>query len=331
MMQRLLAPLMAGLLLVTSGCALLPRETEDPPPVLEPPVKSEKAVYTVRKGDIAEEIQLRALVVPARTAELYWPDGGRVAAVHVRAGDKVTAGQLLAEIHTGDVAQQIAQAEIRLEKARLSLEAAQYNAQFSRTAAADFQIRGLELDTESARLDLERLRAKLADARLVAPFAGEIQAVAVKPGDLAQAFAAVITVADPTELIIQADVDSGSLQRLAAGQKARLEFSELPGAGTGRVIELPDPRTTTVLRVKVRPDSALTGARAGMAGKVWVVLQEKKGVLLLANAALRQFNGRNYVLLQEPRREVDLVPGIAGETETEIERGLKEGDRVIGR
>lgn len=326
-----------AMLVLLSGCGLFPREEEEPPPVLATPVKSEKAVYTVRRGDIADKVILRGRFAPERQADLYYPEGGRLKAVYVRAGDRVQAGQLLAELHTEDAEYQAAQAKIRYEQAKLSLADAQYKAQFSRGQQVESELKSRELALESARLDWEKWQRTLAASRLTAPFDGQVMAVAFKPGEQVGAYATVLTVADPTRLMVEADIDEASLARVAVGQKARLEFSGLAGEPVGTVVELPDALAQATAtsaqpkRIKVRVEGELKGASMGLTGRVHVLLQEKRGVLLLANSAIRQYGGRTYVLMKEPRREVDVVLGVAGETETEILSGLKEGDEVLGR
>ncbi|MFO7172783.1 MAG: HlyD family efflux transporter periplasmic adaptor subunit [Bacillota bacterium] len=385
--------------LALAGCAFLPAEVEEPPPTLPPPpVRTERAVYTVRRGDIAEVVRLPARLAPARVRELYFEQSGRVRAVRVRAGDRVEAGQVLAELYTDEVEYGLAQARIRYEKAAVALEEArrqQQEGQRQEAGSADLarleaavheawarlqaarqrlaqepteaagleveaaearyreavaalaeaqeqedrpvpSLRTLVLDLESARLEVERWEKALAQSRLVAPFPGQVTRVAVRPGDAVEAFSPVVTLVDPTELVIEADVTSSDLARLAVGQRAILSFGDLPEV-SGTVVELPDPGAQAAgagaqpLRIRVAPDQPLPRAAMGMVGQVRVVLQEKHGVLLVPNAALRQYGDRTYVLLAEPRREVDVVVGIRGETESEILAGLEEGDRVIGR
>lgn len=329
--------LIAGLLL-TSGCSLFPREEEEAPPVLATPVKSEKQVFTVKRGDMVEKVILRGRLAPEQQADLYYPDGGRLKAVYVRGGEEVKTGQVLAELHTEDAEYQAEQARIRFEKAKLALEDARYRAQFSRTEQVANDLKSRELELESARLEHEKWQRSLVESRLIAPFDGLVTAVAAKPGEQVQAYTPVVTVADPSKLWIEADVDDDALSKLAIGQRAILEFSDLEGGqGVGTVVELPDPNARATAtngqprRIKVRLESGIGKASMGSVGRVHVVLQEKKGVLLLANGAIRQYGGRTYVLLRDPRREVDIVTGIAGELETEVVQGLKEGDEVLGR
>jgi multidrug efflux pump subunit AcrA (membrane-fusion protein) len=70
-----------------------------------------------------------------------------------------------------------------------------------------------------------------------------------------------------------------------------------------------------------------------MLGRLTLILREKKDVLLLPNAAIRAFGGRRYVQITANgrKREIDIEIGIITQTETEIVKGLKEGDRVIGQ
>ncbi len=332
MHKRLFGALLCGALLMMTGCGLLPKEEEEAPPVLAAPVKSEKETYTAKVGDIADVVSLRGRFAPARAEDLSFKGSGRVKAVYVRSGDRVEKGQVVAELHNEDAVLGLAQAQIRFERAKLALEDERNKAQYSRGAAVEGQIRRAELDLELARLDVEKASRQVEESRLVAPFSGQVTAVAAKVGDQAQPYAAVVNLADPTELIVEADVDDSALSRgLSVGQKARLDFSDLGAPVTGTIVELPPASGASPKRIKVKLDEPAPRAALGMVGKVNVVLQEKQGVVLLPNAAIRQYSGRTYVLLKNPRREVDVVLGIQGDLGTEITKGLQAGDQVIGR
>lgn len=324
------------LLMLTAGCGLLPREVEEPVPVLQPPVKSEKAIYTVRRGDITEQIGLRARFAPVRTEALFYRADGRVKAVYVRAGDQVKEGQVLAELFTDEAQTQLARARIAHEKALLALESARYKHQFRMDPETETEVKSRELDVEAALLEVQQWEQRLAESRLVAPFAGQVMSVGARPGEAVAAFHPVITVADPSKLLVEADVSESELEKIAVGQKVQLDFPNI-GPVSGTVVELPDLKaraassSTEPLRIKVRPAEPVARGSMGLVGRVNVILQEKRDVLLLAKAGVRQFSGRTYVLTREPRREVDIVLGIEGETEWEIIRGLEEGDEILGR
>ena len=63
-----------------------------------------------------------------------------------------------------------------------------------------------------------------------------------------------------------------------------------------------------------------------------IVLEEKQDVLWLPPAAIRRFQGRNFVVVQDgvAQRRVDVRIGIESEERVEILEGLTEGQVVIG-
>lgn len=334
--MRLLAAAVTVLLL--SGCGLLPKEVEEAPPPIEPPQKSIKEIFAVKRGAISERVQLRAMVTSANEATLFFKQAGRLKRVHVKAGDKVKAGQLLAEQETGDLQTRVQLSEINLQKLKLRFEQAQRKAQF-KGGPDEIDLKVLELDLKAAELDLNMKRTQLNDARLYAPFDGDVTVANGNAGETVQAYQALVTVSDPSDLTVRAEVDDSTLVKLQPGMKVQLVVSDLGDAPMeATLVQVPDPyndppppqgrlRLVKIATAKAQP------LKRGMVGRAFVVLQAKPDVLLLPNSALRTYAGRTYVLVVDgnSRREVDVAVGIVGETESEITKGLKEGQQVMGR
>lgn len=334
--RRLLA--LTALAGAVAGCGLLPKEVEELPPPVEPPQRSVKEIYTVKRGTVVEKVPLRATVVPAREVTLFFRQNGRLRQVAVKAGDTVAAGQLLAELDTGDLETQVELAAINVQKLDLRLQQARERAQ--KGGADPYDLGILELDRKAAHLQWQLLQQKLAEARLSAPFAGEVTAASGKAGDTVQAFQPVVTLSDPSVLEIRAEVDDATLMKLSPGQKVELTFAELGDTPVeGQLVEVPDPlrdprpQQGRPRQVKIVPTRPVPGLKKGMTGRGAVVLQVRQDVLVLPNAAIRSFSGRTYVLVLEgnSRREVDVALGVVGETESEIVKGLREGQQVIGK
>ena len=74
------------------------------------------------------------------------------------------------------------------------------------------------------------------------------------------------------------------------------------------------------------------GVEPGDLVRVTVILEQKDGVLWLPPAAIRTFEGRKFVVVQEGvgQRRVDVILGIESEDRVEIVDGLEEGDVVLG-
>lgn len=87
-----------------------------------------------------------------------------------------------------------------------------------------------------AQISLDKAISDLDGARLIAPWDGIVQAVALNVGDVATSSATPITVVDPTGITVNATVQETDVAKLRVGQPVRLTFDALSGAAyEGRV------------------------------------------------------------------------------------------------
>jgi RND family efflux transporter MFP subunit len=204
----------------------------------------------------------------------------------------------------------------------------------------------LEKNVEAAKLRMDSLASQLDAARIVAPFDGQVTGVLVFEGREAQAYKPVIVVAEPGNYELSCDLTSSVLQRLAEGMEARIVFSDSPGEQlVGKVRRLPYPyggggisgqaeQQDKSTRISIE-DTKGRKLEPGQLAKVNVVIERKDNVLYLPPQAIRTFEGRRFVVVQEPdgrQRRVDVRVGIqdAAQDRVEIVEGLEEGMVVIG-
>lgn len=136
-----------------------------------------RGTVAVRRGPIAETLQLNGRVVGLDEVPLSFPIDGTLKNVAVEAGQAVQPGQVLLELDTKQVAQQLAAARARAETARIRLDQAHARAEMDRRAAeqqaiaareqAEATTRAAEVAVALARASLDRAEADL--ARLLAP------------------------------------------------------------------------------------------------------------------------------------------------------------------
>lgn len=88
---------------------------------------------TVERRDLAQEVSLTGRVQSAQSVDLAFARSGRVAAIKVKVGDRVTAGQSLLELGSAETSAQLAQAAASVDSARASL--LQYQAARAREQA----------------------------------------------------------------------------------------------------------------------------------------------------------------------------------------------------
>jgi multidrug efflux pump subunit AcrA (membrane-fusion protein) len=274
------------------------------------------------------------------------------------AKEKLAAARAQAQLALGQAEAQVSQAEesLRQAKARLAelqsqsavsdAEAALQQAELDyEQAVADadpesYNMRLLALELEQAQLDIQDLQAQIASAQLIAPFAGQILSLNIKAGDAAQAYDAVGVLADPNALEITAELGSEELSQMALGQEAMITLRNRPGEtfqGTVRQLPYPYGGTTvdtgdddTAVHVAIEGEVDMT---LGELATVSIVLQEKENALWLPPAAIRSYQGRDFVVVQNPdgtQQRVDVLLGISTDERVEIVAGLEAGQTIVG-
>lgn len=176
------------------------------------PSAPEVAVVRAQPLSVAAGYALDAVVQPVRQTVVSAQTGGRVARLAIQAGQRVQAGQLLALIDP-------AEAQTGVQRSQAALAQAQaewHNAQAQHQRTQDLQRKGFvsaaALDTASAQLKAAQAGAEQAQAgvrlsalaqghtRVLAPFAGWVQATHTEQGALALPGTPLVTVYAPQPL-----------------------------------------------------------------------------------------------------------------------------------
>jgi len=171
---------------------------------------------------------------------------GRLTAVHVRVGDMVTQGQVVAEIDPVDAREQIARARAQAQAAateqrRASIELDAAKRQLERFERLSDQLSASEIDAQRARTDALRaavatasargaeaqagvrlLQKRVVESEVRAPFAGRIAARHVDPGVIVDAGASLVRVVAVSPLRIRFEVPEQDVTGLAAGTSLRV-------------------------------------------------------------------------------------------------------------
>ena len=209
----------------------------------------------------------------------------------------------------------------------------------------------LENDVKRSELSLKTLQAQVSDSQIVAPYDGKVESLRVTAGSAIDAYVPGVVVADPNAVEVVADVNSTTLTELKEGMAVTITLTSFPDKPLwGKIRQLPYPygsgsakktdssgtttnaETDTSTRIEVDP-AALKGMQLEMGDltRLTVILEKKADVLWLPPQAVRTFEGRKFVVVQDGdgQRRVDVKVGIQSEDRVEIEEGLKEGQVAV--
>ena len=197
-------------------------------------------------------------------------------------------------------------------------------------------------DVKLAELAVKRLSDQAEMNRIRSPINGQVMSISKVSGSEVNAYSTVIIVADPSTLEVVADLMRAEVIHLHEGQEAQIELADYPGKvinGTIRrlpyvgllgmdYVETLDNST----RIRFTPTKSMN-LKVGDLARATIILEERDNVLYLPPDAVRVFQGRRFVVVQEPdrRRRVDVKIGIESEDRVEIKEGLQEGLTAVGQ
>ena len=200
-------------------------------------------------------------------------------------------------------------------------------------------------DVEEAKLHVDVLNEALASNDLIAPFDGQITSFSVSPEQRVVAGNRVGLIADITLLEVQATLIESQLLEMGENMTATITAADHPGETFPAFVRrLPPPygspgsnqdvaENDSTARIAFANPEDAAQFTAGSRVQVNIFLEERPDALWLPPAALREFNGRQFVVIQQDggERRVDVVLGIEGDGRIEIVSGVAEGDIVVGQ
>src|SRR5688500_12190089 len=152
-------------------------------------------------------------------AEIIAKVGGEVRQIFVEEGDRVRAGQLLAQLDDRQLRLQAAQTRAALAKAERDFNRQVELNEKGLVSAGAFEGLKYDLDNHRAANDIAQLNLSYSAIR--APFAGVVAERHVKLGKELAVGSAVFRVTDPTPLKASVFVPERELARLKPGQPAK--------------------------------------------------------------------------------------------------------------
>ncbi len=188
--------------------------------------ESERAVMRVKANKPKVMTSDRALVLPGTISPLasivvYSRANGYVKKWYADIGDRVAENQLLAELETPELDQQIAQARAQIAQADASVLQASANAEFSKANLDRYNLLSTQGLAAQQDVDKQRAQAKVDEASVVVAKAN-VQAMRANLGNLEQLKGFAHVTAPFAGTITTRSVDVGAL--VTAGST--------PGAGT---------------------------------------------------------------------------------------------------
>ncbi len=348
--------LLAGLaVLVVAGGGAAVMASRQGKPAEAAVKKDERAPLEFRSGDVvklqparlAVELAVPGSIQAVSQATVRSKLSAEVKKVLVREGDKVAAGQVVAEFDTAQLRAQLAERTATLASARAQLATTERtrlaNAQLvkqnfiSQNAfdTADSAHQAQLALVAAAQAQVEQTQIMLGDSVVKAPIAGMVSKRYVQPGEKLAFDAPMLGIVDLAQLEVQAQMPVADVPQIRKGMQTEVEIEGMgarrfPGR-VERINPATEPGTRTVnIYVSLPNDDAL---KAGMFARVVLETISESELPALPMSAVRSEGQQSFVWViadgKLVRRDVAVGRRDERAQRVEITSGLSAGDVVL--
>jgi RND family efflux transporter MFP subunit len=303
------------------------------------------AIVTV--GDVTSGPTLSGDLLPERDATVRAQVGGSVLQTFADQGQRVRAGQLLAQVDASGLQDAFLSARAGVTSARnnadvAARELARGEKLLAAGAIAERDIEQTRRAAIAANAALADARARLANAqkqvgntRIVAPFSGVVSERQVSAGDVVQPGAALFTVVDPSSVRLEASIPADQLTQVRIGVPVSFTVNGYPGrAFIGRVTRInptADPSTRQVRIIASIPNTS--GTLVGGLFATGRLASESKSGLIAPVSAIDQRSTLPTVMRikqgKVERVQVQLGLRDEGTERIQITAGVQAGDTLL--
>ena len=318
-----------------------------PPPATEEPLRSVKVIQ-VGATTLGSPAEYAGEVKARIETRLGFRIGGKLVARHVELGQRVKAGQLLAEIDAQDY-------RLTVDAARAQINAAITNRDL---AAADFkrykevrdkefissaELERRETSLKAAQSQVDQAQAQLsaqtnqvAYSKLLADKAGVVTGIDAEAGQVVSAGMPVLRLAQDGPRDVLFAVPEDKVAGLQRGQGVQVKFwgsEEMHKASVYEIAASADPITRT-FGVRVALNAAVT---APLGSTVTVSIESNPSLsvqkIKLPTSALRQEGGKTMVWVLDMAtmtvKSQEIQVTTADGNEAVVNSGLQAGQQVV--
>lgn len=292
-------------------------------------------VETVQVQDFDKTITLGGLTAAENTVNIIAKVSGmeQIQAVNVKVGDKVQAGQVLAQLDNETASINMSNAQLAYDNAYTNYENAKQL--FELGAVSQSDLNQLKMAYENANNSLRQAQMAMSYATVTAPISGTVTMVNANVGSYATASAPMFEIANVDTLEISTGINEQNVSKIKIGQEVLLKINSVSEQWmSGTITEISkvmnsQTKSYPVTIAMSNKDDALV---AGMYAEVQVVVDRAEDVLVIPVDAIVYKEAKPVAFLAQPDgtvKETALTLGINDGDYYVVTKGLKAGDQIV--
>ena len=294
-------------------------------------------VEEIQKGAFKNPFQIQGLVESNQNVMVSPEVPANVVKIHVREGQRVSKGQLIASLDGSVASAQISE----LENA-LTLAETNYKKQerlWNQKIGSEMQYLQAKNSYENLQKSLQTARTQLGKYSLRAPISGTVDAIMANPGELVGGMTSgpVARIVNLKDIKIKANVSEKYIGQIKVGQEVQVEYPSIGLKTKEKVVAISnviDVNNRTFV-VYVKPTQNLGQMKPNLLAMITAYDFVDEDAISVPTKLVRRFGENSFVFVVQEKGEKKIVERRVIEIEkqfpsqTIIKSGLEPGDLLI--
>lgn len=273
-----------------------------------------------------------------QNAQIYPEIGATITSIKVKEGQQVSKGQTIATLDVQAMREQEAELKTRMELAETTFK--KQKKLWDQKIGSEIQFLQAKNNRDALQNSLDALQANIAKGNVTAPFAGVVDEIFPKEGEMAMPGMPVVRLLNLTTMYVEADISENYVGKVKSGDNVVISFPSLEmdiDAKIERIGQFINPNNRT-FKIRVNIDNNDNILKPNMVALINVNDFSKDSVVVINSGLIMEGasemkyvfvvnnNGGNAMVKKQP---VEVTMSYKGKSL--ISKGLKGTETIVDK
>ncbi len=286
------------------------------------------------KKNFDHKIEVRGTVMSRTNVYVSAESMGLLTSVKVVEGQSVKKGQLLATIDSEQLEKSIDEVKNQLQYATTIFE--KRERLWKKNIGTEVDFLTAKNNKEALEKQLSTLNTQLSKTNIVAPFAGSIEEVPVKAGEVVQPGSPIVFLVSNSDMYISAEVSEAYLGKVKVGDDVDVEIPSMNESYVSKIVSIgnvinPASRTFTI---EVKLPNEASNAKVNIVSILGLTDYTNEEAITIPSRIIQEDLEGNFVYVLDAANKASKVHvklGLSHDHETEVLSGLTGGEVIVDK
>ena len=268
---------------------------------------------------------------------IYPQFNGVLESLNVKAGQKVSKGQVIGRIDDGGLGQQVAQLETQAGLAKTTFE--RQKRLWDQKIGSEIQFLQAQTNMTTSQKAVSQIKAQLAKTVITAPFSGTIDEIITDRGQVVSPQMGIVRIVNLGDMYVSTQIPEAYIGRVKVGTPVDVNLTSLGKTYAGKIRQVSESinQTNRSFGVEIALPNKENLLRPNQVAKLRIVdYSNAKAVTVPANVIQKDAGGNEYVYTianangkTGTAKKAMVKTGKSADNNIEILSGLSANDKVI--